>query len=62
MGLSKSIYRLLVTFSWISILHVSKIKLRSRVMASFAYFEAFSEQCEAKLVYRVLLLYLIALH
>ncbi len=35
--------------------------LRSRVMARFAYLEcivAFSEQCEAKLVHVVLLLYL----
>ncbi len=32
--------------------------LRSRVMARFAYLIAFSEQCEAKLVHVVLLLYL----
>ncbi len=36
--------------------------LRSRVMARFAYLEclvAFSEQCVAKLVHRVLLLYVV---
>ncbi len=32
--------------------------LRSLVMARFAYLVAFSEQCEAKLVHVVLLLYL----
>ncbi len=37
---SKSFYRLLVTFSWISIRGLqNKLMLRSRVMASFAYFE-----------------------
>ncbi len=36
--------------------------IRSRVMARFAYLEchcSLSEQCEAKLVYGVLLLYLV---
>ncbi len=42
-------------FSWI---RICKIKLRSRVMPSFAYLEciaAFSEESVAKLVHRVLL-------
>ncbi len=33
--------------------------LRSRVMPSFAYWQAFSEECVEKLVHRVLLLYLV---
>ncbi len=61
---SKSFYRLLVMFTWILIRWICKIMLRSRVMLSFAYLEchgiaAFSEEHVAKLVYRVLLLYLV---
>ncbi len=50
-------------FSWILIRGFAKIMLRSRVMARFASWNAivaFSEQCEAKLVHVVLLLYLAA--
>ena len=54
---SKSFYRFLGFISWIC-----KIMLRSRVMPSFAYLDAiaaFSEESVAKLVHRVLLLYLV---
>ena len=55
---SKSFYRFLVMFSWIC-----KIKLRSRVMPivllTWNAIAAFSEEHVAKLVYRVLLLYLV---
>ncbi len=56
---SKSLYRLLVMFSWILIrgfnTWICKIMLRSRVMPSFAYLDAiaaFSEEHVAKLVYQ----------
>ncbi len=42
-------------FSWI-LIRICEIMLHSRVMARFAYLEC--EQCEAKLVHVVLLLYL----
>ncbi len=53
---SKSFYRLLVMdfISWIC-----KIMLRSRVMVDLLTWNAFSEQCEAKLVHVVLLFYLV---
>ncbi len=47
----------IVMFSWVNS-WICKIMLRSRVIARFAIV-AFSEQCEAKLVHVVLLLYLV---
>ncbi len=58
-------YRLLVMFSWIAIfLGLQFVDLlRSRVMAYLESHCSLSEQCEAKLVHGVLLLYLVlALH
>ncbi len=49
-------------FSWILIRGFAKIMLRSRVMVDLLTWNAivaFSEQCEAKLVHVVLLLYLV---
>ena len=54
---SKSFYRLLVMFTWILIRGFAK--LRSRVMPTWNAIAAHSEEHVVKLVYRVLLLYLV---
>ena len=58
---SKSFYRLLVTFSWILIRGFGNASFSSYAWFCFTgnAIAAFSEECVAKLIHEVLLLYLI---
>ncbi len=57
---SKSFYRLLVTFSWIAICGFANNASFSSYLGLLTW-NAIADQCEAKLVHGVLLLYLVVM-